>query len=198
MTKNWIGKTILLVVVAGMALTGCTKDKSDSGETEAPAPTEPNRVETPAKEEFESFDRSEEGFKVDIPKHFDFVETEVISEEDQDVTHGSIHRFEDETETLEISRLYFPEVPVDEELIMDEISLGQGLEVLRMDHMDTKNGDKIYGVLAHDTATGNYMFYHRIKHGDFIISFLQQRPTAYTLSEEAINKMMLMSLELTS
>ncbi len=200
MTKNWIGKMSLLAVVAAMALVGCgpKETATTEQETQTTAPTEQNATtQAPSKEEFEPFESTVDGIKLNVPKRFSLVETEVIAEEDNKGTNGSIYRFEDGNEVLEISRLYFPGVTVNEELIEEEVHLGQGLQVLRMDHMETKDGVKIYGVLTHDTALGNYVFYHRVQHGDYIISFLQQRPVVYSLTDEAVNKMMLMSLQLT-
>ncbi len=198
MTKSWITKWTLLMLILAMSLIGCTEKEAAEQESQTNQPANQNTTQAPPKEEFEVFESAEEGFRLNVPKHFTLVETEVIKEEDEDVTHGSIYRFEDGTEVLEISRLYFPGVSVNEELIQEEIHLGQGLQVLRMDNMETKDGVKIYGVLTHDTALGNYVFYHRVQHGDYIISFLQQRPTVYSLSDEAVNKMMLLSLELTN
>ncbi len=175
--KSFAGACLALVLVFG--LVACSKPE-DSG----------NEAEASKKEPF-LFKNEEENFSLDIPGRFELVETEKLT----DGLKGNIYRFVNADESLEISDIEFPGVEVNEALIEEEMEMGSGLEITRMDNIDLPGQGKFYGALVHDTSLGRYVFYHRIAKGDRIISFLQSRAVPYSLDEEAEHKAMLGTLK---
>lgn len=189
----------LMVVVMGTGLifaAGCSDKNAEVSPPPAqeqpaaePEKTEPEKQE-PVTEELVVFENNQKDFSISLPARFKLDETIEIAEEPA----GFVYKLSDGNETLEISDIAFPGVEVNEELIHEEIEMGSGLEVLRMDNITVTDQGTFYGALVNDTSTGKYVFYHRIQKDDRIISFLQMRKTPYSLEEEAANKVMLSSI----
>lgn len=201
--KRKIAKALILAIILTVGLAGCEKKtQENTGNSQ----TQENKIEDnkentdieekkpDEKSETFIFTNEKEDITVNIPKKFELVEIENVTQEQGKGTEGNIYKFKSETEMLEISDLVFGDVEVNEAFIEEEVSLASGLEVLRMDHFDTPV-TKVFGLLAHDTATDKYMFYHRFKKDDRIISVIQMSNVAYNIDEEAQNKAMLMSIK---
>lgn len=134
--------------------------------------------------------QSETDFQLDIAGRFDHVATEKV----EDGLEGHVYRFADGDETLEISDIAFPGVEVSEALIEEEVEMGGGMEITRLDSIDLGDRGTLYGGLIHDTSMGRYVFYYRMNRGERIISFLQSRAVPYSIEEEAEFKGLLATL----
>ncbi|MDO5096364.1 MAG: hypothetical protein Q4D65_07355 [Peptostreptococcaceae bacterium] len=184
--KKIRGLAVFLLMI--FLAVGCTKKEEQSkNETTEPKPSIENKN---LSEETNLFWNDEEDFSVKIPKRFVFQDKETV----EDGTSGMVYRFSTEDgETLEISDLLFPDEEVNEALLEEEMKQSEELEIIRVDNMEVDEG-QFYGLLVEDKASGNFMFYHRIKRDDRIISFLQIKPEAFSEEDEIENKTLLRSI----
>lgn len=191
MNKKYAALLLSALLVFG--LTACSKTaEQEGGAGDAPAVEAPKQEENKGTGEavqYETFTFENElkDFTIEIPSRFELAETELVD----DFLQGHVYRFVSGPETFEISDIEFPGVEVNETLIEEEIEMGSGLELTRLDNIDVPNVGTFYGALVHDESLGRYNFYHRIKKDDRIISILQSRAVPYSLEEEAQNKAML-------
>lgn len=193
-------KGVILFLSLLLILSGCKKEDAKKEETpknaienptENPQQPEETKPEEP-EEELSFFWNDEEDFTVKIPARFLLQDKEKITTEEFD-TSGTVYRFVDGEEILEISDLTYGEVEVDETLIQKEISQSETLQIVRMDPVEVDEG-QFYGALIEDTVSGENFFYHRIKRQDRIISFMQIKKEAFTEEDEIENKTMLRSI----
>lgn len=188
--------SLLLALTLVLGLAACdSKDKGESGQDGAQAESSESGADSKKEQDVKKggtfvFENEGKDFTISIPARFVLAETEVLD----DVLKGQIYRFKNGTETLEISDIEFPGVEVNEELIKEEMEMGSGLELTRLDKVEVPGAGTFYGALVHDTSLGFYNFYHRINKGDRIISLLQSRAVPYSVEEEAENKAMLGTL----
>ncbi len=184
--KKIRGLAVFLLMIVLVA--GCSKkEKQSNGETIEPKPPIEDKS---ISEETGLFWNDEEDFSVKIPKRFVFQDKESV----EDGTSGMVYRFATENgETLEISDLLFPDEEVNDALLEEEMKKSEDLEIIRVDNMEVDEG-QFYGLLVEDKASGNFMFYHRIKRDDRIISFLQVKPEAFSEEDEIENKTLLRSI----
>lgn len=183
--KGLMGLLLVVTMVFAMVACGAPKDTGNNPDNEAQSESE-----NTADESF-VFSNERGDFSVRIPSRFELIETEELS----DTLTGHVYKFKSGDEVLEISDIEFPGVEVNEALIEEEMEMGGGLEITRMDNIDIPGQGTFYGALVHDTAMDRYVFYHRIAKEERIISFLQTRAVPYNLDEEAENKAMLGTLK---
>lgn len=184
--KKIRGLTVFLLMI--FLVVGCvkTKEKSQEETIEPKPPIEDKKIS----EETYIFWNDEEDFSVKIPTKFVFQDKESVEEG----TSGMVYRFMSEDgETFEISDLLFPDEEVNDELLEEEIEKSQELEIIRVDNVEVDEG-QFYGLLVEDKANGNFMFYHRIKRDDRIISFLRVKSEAFGEEDEIENKTLLRSI----
>lgn len=192
MKKNNMGSkkywAFLLATILTFGIVGCSqKEETNEGAENPPQVEEPSKAEEVTELETFTFENDLKDFTIEIPSRFELVETEVVD----DLLKGHVYKFESGPETFEISDIEFPDVEVNEDLIQEEIEMGSGLELTRLDNVEVPNVGTFYGALVHDTSLGRYNFYHRINKDGRIISLLQSRAVPYSLEEEAQNKAML-------
>ena len=180
---------LLLATVMVFALAACGPSDSAGNNSDKETPSGP---ESTTEESF-VFSNELGDFSISIPGRFELIKTEELT----DTLKGHIYQFKSGDEVLEISDIEFPGVEVNEALIEEEMEMGGGLEITRMDNITVPGQGTFYGALVHDTAMDRYVFYHRIAKDERIISFLQSRAVPYSLEEEAQNKAMLGTLKFT-
>lgn len=104
--------------------------------------------------------------------------------------------FKTENETyLAINEKIDADLQLSEETIKEEMELDHYLEVSRYETIDLKGGNKAYGVVLNDKATGMSIIYYRIKNNEKVISYMLYRKGGFTVQQEAKAQKMISSFK---
>lgn len=178
--KNIKLAALLLLLVLGLTACGTKEDSqaNDGNDPSAPSQADADSGEKNSEDRMRLYNFVNENgeFSLTIPQIFMEAKTEEVNEEEGGGTKGRVYKFEAEEAFLEVSDLFYPEIEVNEDLIKEEVALGEGLVLQEIKTIDTKDNHLFVGAEVMDTSVGNNMSYYRSKVGDRIISIVLTRP----------------------
>lgn len=196
MKNRWAKKAVAGILLGILVLTGCTKNETAETPQEPPTNQEqgekmpepskdpekdPEQNTEPQEISTKAFWSKDNSYILLIPPSFIQVDTDLVDETDEAGTVGDIYQFESEGVKLEISDFVFPEVEVNEDLIKEELSEADDLELPEIKTLTSEDGHVFYGGEVMDYKAGNVMVYYKTKDGDRIFSVLLVYPISLSV-----------------